>query len=56
MPAATCTRLVPGAADLEKDAVLALERDFAVVQPARGVHEAERADQLFGLQIVKPSH
>ena len=34
-----------GAADLEVDAVLALEGDFAVVETARGVHEPESADE-----------
>ena len=43
---------VAGAADLEEDAVLALERDLAVVQAARGVHDAEGADELLGRQGV----
>jgi hypothetical protein len=41
---------VPGGADLKKEAVLALERDLAVVQPPGGVHQAKSADQLFGFE------
>ena len=42
--------LMAGAADLEEDAVLTLERDLAIVQAARGVHDAERADELLRVQ------
>ncbi len=38
--------LVPGAADLEENPVLALQRHLAVVQAAGGVHQAEGADEL----------
>ncbi len=40
-------RFVPGAADLEEDPVLPLQRHFPVVQPAGSVHQAEGADELF---------
>ena len=39
-------RLVPGAADLEENPVLPLQRHLAVVQPAGGVHQAECPDEL----------
>ena len=38
--------LVPRAADLEVNAVLAFERDLAVIQPPGRVHQAESANQL----------
>ena len=42
--------LMPCPADLKEDAVLALEGDFAVVEAARGVHQAKGADELFGVE------
>ena len=42
--------LVARARNLEVDAVLALQRHFAVVQPPRGMHEPEGADQRFRRQ------
>src|ERR1035441_9102737 len=39
-------RLMPGAGNLEVDAVLPLQRHFAVVQPPRCVHQAEGADEV----------
>jgi len=39
-----------GGADLKKDAVLALERHFAVVEAAGGVHQAEGPDELLRVQ------
>ena len=36
-----------GAGDLEEDLLLALEQDFAVIHPPRGVHVAVGFDQLF---------
>ncbi len=45
-------RFVAGPADLEKDAVLALERDLAIIQAPRRLHDAEGADELLGLQPV----
>jgi hypothetical protein len=41
-----------GPADLEEDAILALERDFAIIQTPRGLHDTEGVDQLVGLQTV----
>ena len=53
MPAATCTASWPAPRDLEVDAVLALQGDFAIVQPPRRVHDAERADQFIRRQPRK---
>src|SRR5207249_7709196 len=43
-------RFVPGAADLEVDAVLALELDFLVVDAARQVHGAVNPDEALARQ------
>ena len=40
-------------ADLEEDAILPLEGDFAVVQPAGGVHQAESLNELFGIEAFE---
>jgi hypothetical protein len=48
--------LVAGAANLEEDPVLPLERDFPIVQPASSVHEAKRPNQIFLLKPLKASH
>jgi hypothetical protein len=42
--------LMAGSADLKEDAVLAFEGDFAVVQAPGGIHEAEGANQLLGVE------
>jgi hypothetical protein len=44
--------LMASAADLEKDPVLALEGDFAIVQAAGGLHDAEGLDELVGIEAV----
>jgi len=41
---------VPGPADLKKDAILALERDLAVIQTPGRLHDAECLNELIGLQ------
>jgi hypothetical protein len=38
------------AADLEIDPVLPLQRDFPIVEAARGVHQPERTDQRLRVQ------
>ncbi len=42
--------LVPRAADLEIDAILAFERHFAVVQAAGEMHQAECPNELVGIE------
>src|SRR4051794_3009172 len=46
-------RLVTGSRDLEINAVLALESDLPVIQPARRMHDAEGTDQVFGREARK---
>ena len=43
-------RFVAGAGDLKVDFLLPLEQDFAVIHPARHVHEAVGVDELLGRQ------
>jgi hypothetical protein len=44
-----------GGADLKENAILAFERDFAVIQPPGGVHQAESADELLGVEALEES-
>jgi hypothetical protein len=46
-------RLVPGPADLEEDAVLPLQLDLPVVQPAGGQREPVGPDEVVGRQAVE---
>src|ERR1017187_2919107 len=39
-------------ADLKEDAALTFEGDFAIIQAPGGIHEAERADELFGIEAL----
>ncbi|HYS94241.1 MAG TPA: hypothetical protein VEL48_12475, partial [Candidatus Acidoferrales bacterium] len=41
---------MPGPADLEEDTILPFERDLAVVQAPRQVHDAERPDELLRIE------
>jgi hypothetical protein len=41
---------VSSAADLEIDAILPFERDFAIVQPPGQMHDPECPDQRFGIE------
>jgi hypothetical protein len=45
--------LVPGAADLEEDFILALELDLAVVQPPRKLHCPVHPDELIAAQSME---
>src|SRR5271157_6029220 len=47
--------LMARSADLKKDATLAFEGDFAIVEAPGGIHEAERADELFGIEAFMSS-
>ena len=52
-PGGDLDRFVSGAGDLEEDFVLPLEEDFAVVDAARGVHQAEGLDKEFRGEALK---
>src|SRR5215472_16086967 len=42
--------LMSGAADLEKDTILAFERDLPVVEPSCGMHQPKCANEIVRLQ------
>jgi hypothetical protein len=44
--------LVSSATDLEKDAILAFERDLSIIEPARGVHKTKCPDEIVLLQAL----
>jgi hypothetical protein len=44
-------RFMPGARDLEKNLVLALEQDFAIVDAPRKMHDTEGAQQIVAREI-----
>src|SRR3954470_2588657 len=46
-------RLVPRPADLEKDAILPLECDLAVIEAPRELHRPESADQDVGIESLE---
>lgn len=46
--------LVSGAANLEKNAILALERDLAIIEPAGQMHRAIRVDEGLGIETSQP--
>ena len=52
-PTAAVTRFVASAADLEENLVLALELDFAVVEPAGKIHGAINADEGVAVEAVQ---
>jgi hypothetical protein len=48
--------LVARTADLEKDPVLAFERDLPIIQPTGSVHDAKCPNEFFRLEALKASH